>query len=243
MTIGSCYFLLVDHDHLSTKSGVDTSSLQIRDLVESIIFRDTVIPKVTFFGLSHGAKMMVSTLSRLSNSALLRQFWKEKGEELRTTEGRLTIDDVEQFVWTPSYEHLLSLKDRFLDGSISFEEVDKILAVFAGGDEGLVREICLITSQTSPQIEDARASIDHHIEKINQYRNLQSCIDAAESMLVFKNCFELQGDFQLVEDLKNQVCRSFPYICFPMNYPFVKLDDHPLVAKGNITDWENLKGT
>ncbi|XP_067056125.1 E3 ubiquitin-protein ligase rnf213-alpha-like isoform X2 [Acropora muricata] len=199
----------VDLDHLSTKSGVDTSSLQIRDLVESIIFRDTVIPKVTFFGLSHGAKMMVSTLSKLSNSALLRQFWKEKGEELRTTEGRLTIDDVEQFVWTPSYEHLLSLKDRFLDGSISFEEVDKILAVFAGDDEGLVREIYLITSQTSPQIEDARASIDHHIEKINQYRNLQNCIDAAESMLVFKNCFELEGDFQLVEDLKNQMGREF----------------------------------
>lgn len=221
MTIRSSYFLLDDLDQLSTKSGVDTSRLQIRDLVESIIFGDTVIPEVTYFGLSHGAKIMVSALSKLSDSALLRQFWKEKGEELGTTEGRLTVDDVEQFVWTPSYEHLLSLKDRFLDGSISFEEVDKILAVFAGDDEGLVREICLIISQTPPQIGDARASIDHQIEKINQYRNLQNCTDAAESMLVFKNCFGLQGDFQLVKDLKNQVCRSFPYICFLMNYPFV----------------------
>lgn len=239
MTIGSCYFLLVDLDQLSTKSGFDTSRLQIRDLVESKILGDTVTPEVTFFGLSHGAKMMVSALSKLSDSALLRQFWKEKGEELGKMKERLTVDDVEQFVWTPSYEHLLSLKDRFLDGSISFEEVDKILAVFAGNDEGLVREICLITSQTSPQIEDARALIDPHIKKINQYCSLQNCVDAAKSMLEFKNCFELQGDFQLVEDLKNQVCRSFPYICFLMNYPFVTLDDHPLVAKGNVTDWEN----
>lgn len=232
-------FPLVDLGQLSTKSGVDTSRSQIKDLVESKVFEDTVIPKVTFFGLSRGAKMMVSALSKLSDSALLRQFWKQKGEELGTTKERLTVDDVEELVWTPSHEHLLSLKDRFLDGSISFEEVDKILAVFMGNDEGLIREICLITSQTSPQIKDARAVIGPHIEKINQYRNLQNCIDAAESMLVFKNCFELQGDFQLVEDLKNQVCRSFQYFYVLMSYPFVTLNDHPLIAKGNVTDWEN----
>ena len=232
-------FPLVDLGQLSTKSGDDTSRSQIRDLVESNVYEDTVIPIVTFFGLSRGAKMMVSALSNLSDSALLRQFWKQKGEELGTTKERLTVDDVEELVWTPSHEHLLSLKDRFLDGSISFEEVDKILAVFAENDEGLIGEICLITSQTSPQIKDARALIDQHIKRINQYRNLQNCIDAAESMLVFKNCFELQGDFQLVEDLKNQVCRSFQYFYFLMSYPFVTLNNHPLIAKGNVTDWEN----
>ena len=57
---------------LFKKTEVDPSKLLIKDLVQSSIVRGEVIPEVIFFGLSPDSKSMVSTLSRLGDSTLLR---------------------------------------------------------------------------------------------------------------------------------------------------------------------------
>ena len=207
----------MDLEQLSVKCGTDASCLPIKDLVKSTVVEDKVVPAVTFFGLSPRAKLMISSFSKLTDSMLLRQFWKENGEKaMKLTperRGRLSVDDVEELVWTPSFKQLLSLQEHFLTGSISFEEVDKFLMVFTR-NEGIAEEINLITSQNSLQTESTRALIHERIEQIDQYRKLQNCIDAAKSVLEFKKCLNLKGDFQLVEDLNNQVCLSFEYFFF-----------------------------
>ena len=197
---------------LFEKTEVDPSKLLIKDLVQSSIVRGDVIPKVIFFGLSPGSKSMVSTLSRLRDSTLLRQFWEQNGRKALTIiaprggqKTSLTVADVWELVWKPSEEQRLSLKERFLSGEIPFKEVDKLLELFDNKYEDLAGEIRIISSNNRRQDHRLENIIRKRMEKIKKYHKLHTCIKAAGVMLKFKNAFGLQGDFQDVEVLYNQV--------------------------------------
>lgn len=210
-------------DELSKKTALDPSRVPINDLAQSTIVDGKVFPVVKFFELSPKAKVMISSLSKLNNSVLLRKFWKENGDKaLKLTSEReghkvvLSVDDVEELVWTPSNEQLQSLQERFLSGAISFEEVDKFFKVFSE-NEDLAKEINLITSKNGSQAKAPEALINQRIEQIDQYYKLHNCIDAAKSILEFKTALGLQGDFQLVDVLHNQVCCCFYSKFFKVN--------------------------
>ena len=197
---------------LLKKTEVDPSKLLIKDLVQSSIVRGEVIPEVIFFGLSPDSKSMVSTLSRLGDSTLLRQFWEQNGSKALTIiaprggqKTSLTVADVLELVWKPSKEKLLSLKERFLRGAIPFEEVDKLLELFDNEYEDLAEEIRIIFSNNGRQSHWLEDIIRTRMGTIKQYHKLHTCIKAAGVMLKFKNAFGLQGDFQDVEVLYNQV--------------------------------------
>ena len=197
---------------LFKKTEVDPSKLLIKDLVQSSIVRGEVIPEVIFFGLSPDSKSMVSTLSRLGDSTLLRQFWEQNGSKALTIiaprggqKTSLTVADVLELVWKPTKEKLLSLKERFLRGAIPFEEVDKLLELFDNEYEDLAEEIRIIPSNNGRQSHWLEDIIRTRMGTIKQYHKLHTCIKAAGVMLKFKNAFGLQGDFQDVEVLYNQV--------------------------------------
>ena len=198
---------------LFKRTEVDPSKLLIKDLVQSSIVRGEVIPEVIFFGLSPDSKSMVSTLSRLGDSTLLRQFWEQNGSKALAIMAQrggqktsLTVADVLELVWIPSKEQLLSLKQRFLSGEIPFKEVDKLLELFDNKYEDLVGEIRLITSNQNGRHDRLlEETIRLRMRKIKQYHKLHTCIRAAGIMLKFKNAAGLEGDFQDVEVLYNQV--------------------------------------
>lgn len=197
---------------LFKRTEVDPSKLLIKDLVQSSIVRGEVIPEVIFFGLSPDSKSMVSTLSRLGDSTLLRQFWEQNGSKALAIMAQrggkktsLTVADVLELVWIPSKEQLLSLKQRFLSGEIPFKEVDKLLELFDNKYEDLAGEIRLITSNQNGRHHLLEETIRLRMRKIKQYHKLHTCIRAAGIMLKFKNAAGLEGDFQDVEVLYNQV--------------------------------------
>ena len=197
---------------LLKKTEVDPSKLLIKDLVQSSIVGGEVTLEVIFFGLSPDSKSMVSTLSRLGDSTLLRQFWEQNGSKALTIiaprggqKTPLTVADVLELVWKPTKEKLLSLKERFLRGAIPFEEVDKLLELFDNEYEDLAEEIRIIPSNNGRQSHWLEDIIRTRMGTIKQYHKLHTCIKAAGVMLKFKNAFGLQGDFQDVEVLYNQV--------------------------------------
>ena len=194
---------------------MDVSLKPVKELVQSTIIEGKVFPVVTFFGISLKAKQMISALGKLPESILLRQFWKESSEKaLKITEQReghrmflLSVDEVVELVWAPSNERLQSLQERFLSGAIPFEEIDKLFLVFKDSQD-LAKEMKLLISKSERQVMARKAQINNRIEQIEQYYELQNCIDAAEKILEFKERRDLQGDFHLVEDVYNQVCQN-----------------------------------
>lgn len=202
-------------EKLSNKADKDASRMFIRDLVRSTIAGGKVFPVVTFFGLSPRAKEMISSLSRLRDSMLLRQLWIDNGgkavrtiAERETQKMSLSVEDVVELIWTPTNVELKSLQERFLTGTISFGEVDKLFRVFKDNQkyDDLANEIRLFSSRGGIPIQTTEELINKRIEQIQQYHTLYHCIEAAKVIQNFRTSLSLQGDFKLVEDLHNQVC-------------------------------------
>ena len=81
---------------------------------------------------------------------------------------------------------------------MTFEEVDKYFKVLCE-KRCIAKEINLISSGNT-------SLINQRIGQIEQYYELEKYVDAARSILEFKDSVGLEGNFQLVEDLKHQVC-------------------------------------
>ena len=198
-------------DELSKKAVVDVCRLPIKELAQSVVVDGKVRPVVTFFQLSRKAKGMISELSKLRKSTFFQRFWIENGKKalLRISQRQghkalLSVDDVEELVWAPSIEQLQSVQDRFMNCTISFEEIDKLFTVFKSSQD-LANEFKLITSRNGIILEARELIIDQRIGQINEYYKLPTCTAAARDILKFKDSLGLQGDFKLVEDLENQV--------------------------------------
>ena len=205
LTLFWCSFISVDLGFLSERSGTDVSCWPIGDLVRSSSVKEKVYPVVIFFQLSPKAKCMMRSLSKLRDSELLRRFWEENGNRaLDRAAGKgenerlLSVDDVEELVWTPSKQELDSLVERFLSGVMTFEEVDEYLKVLSE-KRYIAKEMNLVTSGDA-------SLINQRIDEIEQYYELKNYVDAARSILEFKTLVGLEGNFQLVEYLKDQVC-------------------------------------
>ena len=211
---------------------MDASCLPIKDLARSTVVNGKVRPVVTFFQLSPKAKAMISELSTLCNSSLLRRFWIENGKKALSRvaqrqghKGLLNVDDVEELVWAPSIKQLQSLQDRFMNCTISFGEIDKFFTVF-NSNQDLANEFKLITSRNGNILAARESTIDTRIEQINEYYKLQTCTAAAGNILKFKDSLGLQGDFQAVKDLQNQV---------HINLHLIKLNFLPCVENLGIS--------
>ena len=211
---------------------MDASCLPIKDLARSTVVNGKVRPVVTFFQLSPKAKAMISELSTLCNSSLLRRFWIENGKKALSRaaqrqghKGLLNVDDVEELVWAPSIKQLQSLQDRFMNCTISFGEIDKFFTVF-NSNQDLANEFKLITSRNGNILAVRESTIDTRIEQINEYYKLQTCTAAAGNILKFKDSLGLQGDFQAVKDLQNQV---------HINLHLIKLNFLPYVENLGIS--------
>jgi len=199
---------------------MDASHVSIRDLARSTKSDGKMIPVVTFFGLSPKAKEMISSLSRLRDSVLLRQLWIDNGDKaIRAIAQReiqkmvLGVEDILELIWTPTNAELQSLQTRFVSGDISFGEVDKLFRVFQDNQKynDLAKEIRLFTLRDGSPAQTTDELINTRIEQIQQYYNLQRCVEAAKIILDFRTCLGLQGDFKLVEHLRNQVSLNFMF--------------------------------
>ena len=200
---------------LSQKSSQDVSDRPIKDLVHASppSGAGQSAPNVVFFGLSPGIKTMIRDIFKVRNSELFTKYWKEYGDKAfnvvkakRPPRKKLTIEDVEELVWGPTSADVASLCKSCLDGSISLEDVDNRFGKFGSKYDRLANEIAMMVPIYVANEGDCDTKIRERITQIKHYRRLNKCIDAANAVLEFRLAMGLEGDFHIVEDLKNQVC-------------------------------------
>ena len=199
---------------LSQKATLDASRRLINELAQSEINGGKCVPRVTFFGLTQTQKEMIYTLDRIRDSVLLRRLWEKSGAKalsaianFQPPQESLSIEDVEELVWKPSITNLRTLEDQFVAGSISFKDVDRHFNIFTGKKryDDLAREMKVITSKNASRHKCLEPTIENRIAQVQQYHMLQHCIDTAGVIWNFKTALQLEGDFRLVDDLRNQV--------------------------------------
>ena len=156
---------------------------------------------------------MIRDIDKVQSSTFFRKFWREHGNKAlgavaarQPTQPQLTIEDVEKLVWRPASDDLASLCKSCLDGSISLKDVDKHFGYFKGDYDNLAKEITQMIPTYETKKREFDAKIRERITQVKQYHQLSQCMTAANAVLDFSAAMGLEGDFQIVEDLKNQVC-------------------------------------
>ena len=209
------FCLSVNSAALSKKTCIDVSDRPIKDLAftSPISGASQCAPSVVFFGLSADSKTMISGINKVRTSTFFSRFWREHGNKaLRAVAAKqppqtqLTIGDVEKLVWRPASVDLASLCKSCLDGSISLKDVDKHFGYFKGDYDNLAKEITQMIPTYETKKGEFDAKIRERVTQVKQYQQLSQCITAANAVLDFSAAMGLEGDFQIVEDLKNQVC-------------------------------------
>jgi len=197
----------VDLDEIKEKLEKDISNCQMLELCHKRSSRDE--PMVKFFDLSAKNKRMIQSLYLVRSSLLFRDFWHQclrKAADLCKDDPgqRLTIDMVQELVWLPSHRRWQDLWGRIVSGEISLKQVDERFDRFREDPEFLDVEIQ--TALTCfPDEENIDAVLRRRIDQIRQCQKLTDCSGAAETILVFQEAMGLEGDFQVLEDLRDQV--------------------------------------
>lgn len=168
-------------------------------------------PVVKFFDLTITNKKMMQSLHDIHHSLLFRDFWRMCGQ--RTADfykdepgfdRTLTIDKVQERLWLPSYRKWRGLWERIVNGEISLKEVDEKFHRFNDDPEALDREIKAVVIKFS-EVDDIDTVLLGRVDQIKQCHKLKECEDTAATILDFKEAMELQGDFQLLDDFRDQV--------------------------------------
>ena len=218
MTI-ACNFLLqfvsVNPTALSQKTCCDISNRPIKDLAVTTPISGAAqcAPCVVFFELSPNSKTMIRDIDKVRTSTFFCNFWREHGKKAlravaakQAPQTQLSIEDVEKLVWRPASDDLASLCESCLDGSISLKEADKHFGHLKGDYDNLAKQIAQMIPTYETKKREFDAKIRERVTQVKQYQQLSQCMTAANAVLDFSAAMGLKGDFQIVEDLKNQVC-------------------------------------
>ena len=163
---------------------------------------------------------MIQSLYCVQGSLLFVALWqkcvqraadisKDKG-----INGRMTIDNVFELVWTPCYRRWQDLWMRIIGGEIRLKEVKEQFGRFVEDQKLLDAEIETTLACFSDKEGVEESDLYHRIDQIKQSLKLSECSDAVEIVLLFKNEMGIEGDFQGLEDFHDQVIVFFRCCCF-----------------------------
>lgn len=202
----------VDLDEVKEKLRMNVSSCQVLELCHKR--SNGQEPMVKFFDLSAKCKWMIQVLHSIRTSFLFRSFWHkclQKAADLCKedlgSDGRLTMENVQELVWMPSQRRWRDLWERIINGEISLKEVNERFFRFRDDAKSLDVET-EVAMTFFPGEEDTGAALRNRVDQIKQCFELRECKDAAEVISDFQKTMGLKGDFQVLDDFQEQVWNS-----------------------------------
>ena len=218
------YFVVgVDLQEIKEKLKKDVASCQMLDIC--LRRSSSEEPIVKFFSLSTKNKRMIQLLHLVHPSPLFRDIWQKCIQRAPDfckddpgSSGELTVDKVQELVWTPSYcRRWRGMWERILSGEISLKDVDERFDRFRDDPKSLDIEIETVLACFS-DYDDIETSLPLRVAQITQFQKLKECEGAAAAILEFQEAMALEGDFQVLDDFCDQVdvrcnmCNVISYI-------------------------------
>lgn len=199
----------VDLQEMKEKLKKDLASCRMLDMCHKR--SSSVEPIVKFFDLSTKNKRMIQQLQLVHPSLLFRDIWQKCIQKAAGfckddpgSSGKLTVDKVQELLWTPSYHRWRGLWERILSGEISLKEVDERFGRFRDNPKSLDIEVATVSACLSGY-DDIDTSLRHRLVQIRQVQRLKECEGAAAAILDFQEAMALKGDFQVLDDFCDQV--------------------------------------
>lgn len=182
----------------------DVNLLAVKDFCQPFLYSSQAdvtnhVPLITYFKLDENCRAILQPLFQYQKSMIFRQIWDHSFKELqnRVADGKVTVALVVSDVWVPTEKMWKSFCARIVSGDILFCTVDEYFDSFQRQYDKVLAELQLCADE-----DIAR----ERRKQIEQYHRLSEYTKGAAVMLSLRKKFELQGNFDIVEDLKNLVC-------------------------------------
>lgn len=150
-------------------------------------------------------------------------------EDEAGSSGTLTVDKVQELLWTPAYRRWRSTWERILEGEISLQELDERFGRFRNDPRFFEIEIGAVEACFSDE-EGIYFSVRQRVAQIKQYHRLKEFEGAAAAILEFQKTMDLGGNFDLLHDFCGQV--HIEYITIYMRLDFWGETRVPFLSNG-----------
>lgn len=202
---------------------VDIESKRLRDFME--VHQVDLLPTdntgvVTYFQLDGKIRDMAKVLHTFQGSHLFKVCWEKAAKEVAAEEKKAnnaedeevanikaTSKTIRKRVFKPAYSTYQRIYELLKGGQIKLKDINQLFGTFKGNYERLTQELLIMN-----RIEERsdKQWIHSRVQQIEQYHELHLAVASAEIVMMVKETLCLQGDFRVLEILRQvvRICTS-----------------------------------
>ena len=163
------------------------------------------------------AKEVISTIYHVQKSSTFQDLWTQCGKKAQSARKNdeaikpyLSISEVVENVWKPTFHDWYTYAKSAMDGTISLGNVDKLFG-YKNQKNDLERELLwmfqLVQGHPPSGVKRLQTIAIERVDQIQRYQQLGLYASAADTIWEFKEAMGFTGDFNVIEDLRNQVSK------------------------------------
>lgn len=210
--------MIVVVDEMVERQQVVIESEHLRDFME--VHLVDILPTdntgvVTYFQLDGKIREMAKVLHTFQGSRLFKVCWEKVAKEVAAEEMiannsedeevakmKATSEKIHERIFQPAYSNYQSIYELLKGGQIKLKDINQLFGTFKGNYEGLTREL-LIMNKIEERSDEQW--IHSRVQQIEQYHELHLAVASAEMIMMVKETLCLQGDFGVLETLREVV--------------------------------------
>lgn len=216
------YFCLipvaVDVEEMEERQQVNIEARRLTDFME--VHQVDLLPTdqtgvVTYFQLDEEIRAMAEVLYTFQDSHLFKVCWEKQAKFVAAEEMEdnnpecqevvdimATPETIHDEIFQPAISDYKNIYALLKSGQITLKDVNQLFDAFKGNYEGLARELNIM-SRVEKTID--KQWIHSRVQQIEQYHELHLAVASAEIITMVKETLCLQGDFSILETLREAV--------------------------------------
>lgn len=214
-----CFFsVIVIVEEMVERQQVVIESMRLKDFmrvhqVDLLPTDDTGV--VTYFQLNREIRNMAEDLYNFHDSHLFKMCWEKQAKHV-AAEAKMannaehqqvanimaTPEKIHKLIFQPAYSDYEKLYELLKSGQIKLHLINELFDDFEGKYEGLAQELNIMSRIEK---DTDKQWIHSRVQQIEQYHELHLAVASAEIIMMVKETLCLQGDFRVLETLREVV--------------------------------------
>lgn len=210
--------VIVDVKEMEECQQVDIETQRLKDFME--VHQVDLLPTaqtgvVTYFQLDEDIRDMAEVLHTFHDSHLFKMCWEKQAKLVAAEEmdeddpeGQEVVDImatpemIHDQIFLPAHSYYQKKYLLLKSGQITLKDIKQLFDPFKGNYEGLAQELNIMSGVE--KVTD-KQWIHSRVQQIEQYHELHLAVASAEMIDMVKETLCLQGDFSILETLREAV--------------------------------------
>ncbi len=157
------------------------------------------------YTLSPCIEEILLSLQSIEESNLFQKFWDENGAlaiESLERKQKLSVEDVVQKIWNPSWDKLLEVKESLTNLKITLGEINEYFGN-CNDEADIVKELRVLKHKI--HYYEASPWIQKCLKKIRIHRNLEGYRSGASAVIKAAEALDWKGDLAVLQSIVDTV--------------------------------------